>query len=157
MHLFNPLHTHTYKQSKFNRDMIECFNDRWNNTNAASNVKLPVINEILSANFFLSKLTTAIVLYVSFRKVLNIQYHCMLPASSLQLHLLHNVFHFYLKGCIHIAKILVISDLFEQLFQIWCKRKRIYQYEFMYGLLQSFGYIVYIILLCYCCTHGIFI
>ena len=135
MHLFNPLHTHTYKQSKFNPDMIECFHDRWNNTNAASNVKLPVINEILSANFFLSKLTTAIVLYVSFRKVLNIQYHCMLPASSLQLHLLHNVFHFYLKGCIHIAKILVISDLFEQLFQIWCKRKRLYQYEFMYGLL----------------------
>ena len=142
MHLFNPLHTHAYKQSTLNPDMIECFNDRWNDTNAASNVKLPVINEILGANFFLSKLTTAIVLYVSFRKVLNIQYHCMFLASSLQLHLLHNVFIFkFLKGCIHIAKILVISDLFEQLFQIWRKRKRLYQYEFRYGLLQSFGYI----------------
>ena len=72
MYLFNPFHTHAYKQSKLNPDMIECFNDRWNNTNAASNVKLPVINEILGANFFLSKLTTAIVLYVRFRKVLNI-------------------------------------------------------------------------------------
>ena len=72
MYLFNPLHTHAYKQSKLNPDMIECFNDRWNNTNAASNVKLPVINEILGANFFLSKLTTAIVLYVRFRKVSNI-------------------------------------------------------------------------------------